>query len=135
MLTTWEGADKRTSPTLWIRIDAHRAGFASGIGFTPQIRQLWRNAIGDGAGERLAAVLEQLAASRQTEVAGDQLKKVPAGFPPDHPRADLLRLTGFQVRYSDDIPTSVDRAEFAQWCLERLNTLLPVHRWLAEHLT
>ena len=35
LLTTWEGADKKTSPTLWIRIDARRVGFASGLGFTP----------------------------------------------------------------------------------------------------
>ena len=50
LLTAWEGADKRTAPMFWIRVDAHRAGFASGIGFTPESRDRWRDAVGGDAG-------------------------------------------------------------------------------------
>ena len=134
LLTTWEGADKKTSPMFWIRVDAHRAGFASGIGFKPAVRERWRAAVGGSAGEELASTLDDLVADRGAEVAGDQVKKVPAPFDPNHPRADLLRHTGFQVRFVDDLPTSVSSADFVGWCVERLSTLLPVHRWLRERL-
>ena len=134
LLTTWEGADKKTSPMFWIRVDAHRAGFASGIGFTPAVRERWRAAIGGSAGEQLAAMLDGLVAERDADIAGDQVKKVPAPFDAEHPRADLLRHTGFQVRFVDDLPDSVGSPEFIEWCVERLATLLPVHRWLLAQL-
>jgi hypothetical protein len=66
-------------------------------------------------------------------VAGDQVKKVPAPYDADHPRADLLRHTGFQVRFVEDLPDVTD-PDFAGWCAERLDGLLPVHRWLVDHL-
>lgn len=135
LLTTWEGADKRTAPTLWIRVDAHRAGFASGIGFTPDLRERWRVAVGGEPGRALADHLDELAADHAAEIAGDQVKKVPAPFDADHPRAELLRRTGFQVRFVDDLPAAVGTPGFVDWCAERLAALLPIHRWLAVNLT
>lgn len=134
LLTTWEGADKKTSPVFWIRVDAERVGFASGVGFTPHARERWRAAIGGEAGVDLAATLESLVGNRDAQVAGDQVKKVPAPFEPDHPRADLLRNTGFQVRFIEPLPDSIDSPDFVGWCADRLEALLPVHRWLIDHL-
>lgn len=135
LLTTWQGSDKNTSPILWIRVDAHRAGFASGIAFTPLVRARWRSAVGGAPGEELARLLDGLIAGRQAEVAGAELKKVPASFIMDHPRAHLLRRMGFQVRFVDDLPDSLGSPDFADWCIKRLVALLPVHRWLATNLT
>ncbi len=135
LLTAWEGADKRTSPTLWIRIDSERAGFASGIGFTPAIRDRWRSTIGGDDGTDLTVILDHLTAAREIDVAGDEVKRVPAPFDAGHPRADLLRKTGFQVRFSEDLPETISDPSFADWCTERLESLLPAHRWLADHLT
>ncbi len=135
LLTTWEGADKKTSPILWIRVDADRAGFASGMSFTPAVRDRWRAAVAGPAGERLVAALEPLAGLDRFEVDGDEVKKVPKPYDADHPRADLLRKNGFQARYLDDLPATVDRAALADWCVERLEPLLPIHRWLVDELT
>jgi uncharacterized protein (DUF2461 family) len=135
LLTAWQGADKQTSPTLWIRIDSERAGFASGIGFTPEIRDRWRSTIGGDNGADLTVILDDLTAAREIDVAGDEVKRVPAPFDAEHPRADLLRKTGFQVRFSEDLPETISDPSFADWCAERLESLLPVHRWLADHLT
>jgi Conserved hypothetical protein (DUF2461) len=134
LLTTWEGADKKTSPMFWIRVDSTRAGFASGIGFTPSIRERWRVTLGGHAGEELAEELAVLKRLRAAEVAGDQVKNVPAPFDADHPRADLLRHTVFQVRFVDDLPDSASSPDFADWCVDRLTALLPVHRWLLANL-
>lgn len=135
LLTTWEGADKRTSPTFWIRLDAERVGFASGIGFDAPTRERWRSAVGSRAGEELADELHRLVADRSAEVAGDRVKTVPAPFDGDHPRADLLRHTGFQVRLVEPLPSSIADPSFVDWCVVRLDALLPVHRWLRDHLT
>lgn len=134
LLTTWEGDDKKTSPMFWIRIDARQAGFASGIGFTPDVRERWRASVGGTAGESLSAELDRVVAERSADVAGDQVKNVPAPFDADHPRAELLRHTGFQVRFTDDLP-DVSSPDFSGWCADRLAELMPVHRWLVTHLT
>ena len=135
LLTTWEGADKKTSPMFWVRVDATQVGFASGIGFTPAVRERWRETVGGVAGAVLAADLDDLTRERSAEVVGDQVKKVPAPVDADHPRADLLRHTGFQVRFIEELPASAGTPEFADWCTDRLAALLPVHRWLIAHLT
>lgn len=135
LLTTWEGSDKRSAPTFWIRVDADRAGFASGIGFSPVIRDRWRSSVGGSKGAELAAELDRLIAERDAEVAGDELKKVPTPFAADHPRGDLLRKIGFQVRFIEPLPDTIGSPAFADRCTERLSELLPVHRWLVRHLT
>ena len=135
LLTTWEGADKKTSPMFWVRVDATQVGFASGIGFTPAVRERWRETVGGVAGAVLAADLDDLTRERSAEVVGDQVKKVPAPFDADHPRADLLRHTGLQVRFIEELPASAGTPEFADWCTDRLAALLPIHRWLIAHLT
>lgn len=135
LLTTWEGADKKTSPMFWIRVDAERAGFASGIGFTPAVRERWRDRVGGDGGAVLTAELDRLASTHAAEVVGDQVKKVPPPFDGDHPRADLLRRTGFQVRFVEPLPPSFSTPSFVDWCAERLGALLPVHRWLVDNVT
>jgi uncharacterized protein (DUF2461 family) len=136
LLTAWEGADKKTAPMFWIRVDADRVGFASGIGFTPDIRDRWREAIGGPPGEDLVERLAVLSrGDRRLDIAGAELKRVPAPYDTEHPRADLLRHTAFQVRWAESVPESVASPEFAGWCADRLTDLLPVHRWLCRHLT
>jgi len=134
LLTTWEGADKKSSPMFWIRVDAERVGFASGIGFTPTVRERWRDRVGGDPGAVLTAELDRLASTRAAEVVGDQVKKVPPPFDGDHPRADLLRRTGFQVRFVEPLPPSIATPSFVDWCAERLGSLLPVHRWLVDNV-
>lgn len=134
LLTAWEGADKRTSPTLWIRIDARRAGFAGGLAFTPALRERWRAAGGGKNGATLATELDRLVERRRAEIAGERTKNVPAPYEADHPPAELLRLTGFQVRFTYELSDTISSPDFADWCAERLGELLPVHRRLLAHI-
>ncbi|MEQ8439861.1 MAG: DUF2461 family protein [Ilumatobacter fluminis] len=134
LMTMWEGPDKRTSPVLWVRVDAHRIGFASGIAFDGTIRDRWRAAVADGAGAELVDALDRLRSGSAAEVAGESLKRVPAGFDRDHPRGDLLRLQGFQVRFVEPLPPETSTAELVGWTVGRLERLLPVHRWMCRHV-
>lgn len=137
LLSAWAGPDKRESARVWIRIAPDGVGFASGIGFTPAIRERWRAAVGGRAGAGLAKAIESVQRKYRrcdAEVAGDLLAKVPKGFDEDHPRAELLRRTSFQLRFQEPLPKSITRPSFLPWCLRRLQDLAPVHRWLDRHL-
>ena len=137
LLTAWQGPNKKMSAVLWLRIDAESVGFASGVAFTPKVRARWREAVGGSPGEVLVkhlAPLQKKHRSHGFDVAGDTLKKVPKPWDADHPRADLLRKSGFQVRFILPLPKSVAKPAFAVWCEKHLRDLLPVHRWLMKSL-
>ncbi len=137
MATMWTGADKKVAPTLWIRMDSDSIGFASGIAFTPEIQARFREAVSKKSGEQLdraLAIILKEHAKHSVDLAGDQLKKVPNPFPQDHPRADLLKRKGLQIRFKVPLPKSVSKAEFARVCEKHLRDLLPVHQWLVKYV-
>lgn len=137
LLTTWEGSDKHSAPMLWIRIDSSSIGFASGIRFSPAVRQRWREAVAGQPGEALEAALATLKKVRRScdvDVAGEQTKRVPKPWSDDHPRAELLRYTGFQARFREPLPKSMSTPKFVAWCVRRFDDLMPVHRWLVDEL-
>lgn len=137
LLTAWHGPDKKTGPTLWIRLDSTAVGFASGVPFTPPVRERWRAAVAGAAGARIASLLDELRARHARhgfEVAGEVVQRVPPPWADDHPRAQLLRKIGFQVRFRLPLPSNAARPGFAAWCAERSKELLPTHRWLVQHL-
>ncbi len=129
----WEGETKKTAPTLFIRLSAEEAGFASGVMFADIDR--WRLLIDDDAtGKPLAGLIKNLAKGRTLDVAGQELKRVPAPYPADHHRADLLRHKMFQVRWAETLPGSVNSAKFADWCTQQLEKLADIHCWLVQNL-
>lgn len=137
LLTAWHGLDKKAAPTLWVRIDAECVGFASGISFTSEVRMRWREAVDGRRGEVLAdhiAGLKKRHRRHEIEVAGERVKRVPKPWEDDHPRADLVRLTGFQVRFREPLPKVIDKPGFTSWCETRLRDLPPVHRWLVSEI-
>ncbi len=92
----------------------------------------YRHSVAGDAGAELAELVADLV-EKGYEVGGDLLKRVPRGFPPGHPRADLLRhrsLTAARPVGGEawlHTPEVVDRllAEFA--------ALRPLTSWFAEN--
>ena len=135
MLTTWDGADKKSSPMFWIRLAHDSVGFASGIGFDKTTRELWRKAVADDAsGSALVTALEPLQRHATYDLDGATLKNAPKPWGNDHPRADLLRHTAMQVRWHEPTPPTATLPRFTTFCVERLTELVPIHLWLKEHL-
>ncbi len=132
MFKFWEGPDKKVAPMLWVRMSpTDGIGFASGISISKPER--WREAI-DQHGEPFANALDALVSKTGAEVVGEGLKRVPKPYGSDHPRADLLRHKGFQVRWIKKTPKSITTARFADWCATELERTTDVHHWLVEHL-
>lgn len=134
LLRFWEGPDKKTAPTLFVRLSAHSVGFATGAAL-PNLDR-WRALIDDDTtGAPLAAALAALAEGRHLDVAGQGYRRVPKPYPADHPRAELLRHKSFQARWSEPTPPSVTTPAFVDHCLERLEVCADIHHWLVTNLT
>ena len=134
MFRFWEGPVKKTSAMLMVRVHpTDGVGFASGMNFG-DVDQ-WRSKVADDAsGSSLDASIKAIVKATKADVVGEGLKKVPKPFDADHPRGDLLRHKGLQVRFIDKTPKSITSASFVPWCAKRLDRLAPVHEWLVEHM-
>lgn len=133
LLRFWEGPEKKTAPTLMIRISPEGIGFATGAMFVSLDR--WRELVDDDTtGVPLAAALDELAEGRDLDVAGEGYKRVPKPYAADHTRADLLRHKALQARWQEPVPDEISAAAFVDWCMERLDACADVHHWMVEHL-
>jgi uncharacterized protein (TIGR02453 family) len=134
MFNFWEGTPKKTAPTLRIRLTSTKVGFATGAAFDKAGLVAWRDALGDDRGAAFADLSAELATATRADVAGGALKTVPAPYPQDHPRADLLKFKGYQLRWQEDLTAAVGTPELADWCVDRLEQPAAVHRWLVDLL-
>lgn len=129
----WEGPQKKSAPTLFVRLSGEDVGFASGAMFASVDR--WRERVdAEATGAQLAGAIELLGGGKSLDVAGAELKRVPAPYAADHPRGDLLRHKLLQVRWLELMPESVSSPAFADWCLVRLQDAADIHRWLVDNL-
>lgn len=127
----WEGDEKKTAPTLFVRLASDEVGFATGV-MLPSLDR-WRELVdAEATGAPLASAIGALVAESGADVAGIEYKRVPKPYPADHPRADLLRCKWLQVRWME--PFLEDGSDFAPWCARHLLRCADVHRWLVEHL-
>ena len=133
MFRFWEGPDKKTAPMLMIRMGEVDTGFATGMAF-PSVDR-WREAVAGPQGASLEEALRRLGEERELDVVGEELKRVPKPWEPDHPRAALLRRKGLQARWLEPTPESVSSPGFVDWCAQRLGACADVHNWLLANLS
>jgi uncharacterized protein (DUF2461 family) len=98
-----------------------------------QVERLRRAVADDVAGPALERAVARVRRAG-FEISGDQLTRVPGGYPKDHPRADLLRYkTLFATRQlgcPDWLATAAARSEITK----QLRALQPVVDWLDTHV-
>ena len=86
----------------------------------------------DRRGGELTQLLAKLEKAGFEVGSHDALKKVPRGFDPDHPRAELLKRKGLVVAYPKlDRELIVSRA-LVDWLVKQSRRAAPVVEWLAR---
>ena len=93
-----------------------------------------RAVVADTPGRALEATLARVARGGGVEIGGKSYKRVPQGFDPDHPRAELLKHNGLYVWTETALPKLVHEAGLVAWCADRLAGLAPLHRWIVDTL-
>jgi hypothetical protein len=133
MFRFWEGPNKKTAAMLMLRVSPNDGvGIATGIGFADLAR--WRELIDSAAGADLQEAINKLVKSTGAEVVGEGLKKVPKPYDADHPRADLLRHKGLQIRWVPKTKAPITSVKLVDWCGKELAKTADVHSWLVDHM-
>lgn len=128
----WEGpGSKMDNPGFYVHFED--GFFLAGEGlymFPRRILDAYREAVArPGSGEELAGIVRD-AADRGYEVGGLHYKRVPRGYDPDHPRAELLRHNGLHVGRGGKPPGAFFSGELVSYCERIFRDMLPLHRWM-----
>lgn len=111
----------------------HIGGGAYGLERDQLVR--YRAAVDD---DKSGAALEEIAAdlrSAKATVEGrSALKTAPRGFPPDHPRIELLRADGVFGMWAYPPKAWLSTAKARDKVVEHWHALEPLNDWLARHV-
>jgi uncharacterized protein (TIGR02453 family) len=86
----------------------------------------------DRRGAALAKLLRSLTRAGYGVGSHETLQRVPRGFDPEHPRADLLKRKGLIVSYPDPPRALLTSRKLVDWLVIRTKRAVPVVEWLAD---
>lgn len=133
----WEGAGKRMeSSGFYFHIEPGEVLLAAGHhDLSPAQLALYRQAVaGEKTGRDLEKAIQKVLAQGPYTVGGSHYKRVPRGFPADHPRAELLKHNGLYAHFQGPPPAELFTPEAVDYCYGIFHDLSPVHLWLQENL-
>jgi uncharacterized protein (TIGR02453 family) len=102
--------------------------------FDPDKLAAWRKAAAGKPGAELLKLIEKLRAAGYDVGGHDDYKKVPKGFDPDHPRAELLRMKGLTAGPGALPKGILHKPAFAGWLADHGKRLAPLVVWLHRHV-
>lgn len=95
----------------------------------------FRDAVVDAkSGRDLRKTVAAIRAIPGVTVEGLHYRRVPAGYDPAHPNAELLKHKGLYGGFETEIPEELFSARLVDFCFERFAPLAPLHRWLMKNL-
>lgn len=123
----WSKGGKKDAPAFFLGIAPDYVSAGAGVfGFSKAQLARWRKAVDSEEGEAL------IKAATGFRLSEPGLKKVPAPYTADHPRATLLRHKGFAAWA--DIESEALTIGATSAALSAFHRLAPVHAWLTAHL-
>ncbi len=101
--------------------------------FPDSLLSRYRKAVVDPKrGKKLSAIVDGIEKLEGWSVFGKHYKRVPAGFDPSHPNVELLKHRGLYAGTEDKIPDEFFSARIVDYCFDRFETIVPLHRWLVK---
>ncbi len=131
----WEGdGPKMESPGFYLHFEKDKLMLGGGMYcFTKEQLPLYREAVDDAIrGAALKQILEEgaKAFSAHGSMGMVDYKRVPRGYPQDHPRAELLKKKGVVLGEEGPIPASLFNVRAVNYIYKRFEKMRGLHAWL-----
>lgn len=95
----------------------------------------WRKLVGaDKTGKEIAGIVGKLRKAGYEVGGHEDYKKVPKGFAPDHPRADLLKLRGLGAGFPPMPKGLLHKPALVDWLVLHGKATAPLVRWIYKSL-
>lgn len=102
--------------------------------FGPAELVRWRKAVAGKAGVELVTIVTKLRKAGFVVGGRDDYKKVPKGFAPDHPRAELLKQRGMTAMFPEMPRGLLHDAKLTDWLVKHGKAAAPLVLWLHRHV-
>lgn len=94
----------------------------------------WRKAVVGARGTQLLPIIAKLRNAGYTVGGYDNYKRVPKGFAPDHPRAELLKCKGLTCGFPEIPAGLLHSPAWADWLLRHAKAVAPLVIWLHRNV-
>ena len=131
----WEGEGKKLDASgFYLHIEKDKLLIGGGIHiFSPPLLVRYRECVDNAKrGGRLKTILDKGQQHFGADLDTDTYKRVPRGYPADHPRADLLKKKGVTLGETTAIPPELHTPDALDYIYARFEKIVPLHRWLVE---
>jgi uncharacterized protein (TIGR02453 family) len=120
----------------YVQISAEGLYIGSGYyQLQPDQLERYRAAVADNRkGTQFATAVDEVRKLKYSVESRDALKRVPRGFDPDHPRADLLKRKGMHVGRTYGAPKWLHGPGALDRIVQAWRDAKPVNRWLDRHV-
>jgi uncharacterized protein (TIGR02453 family) len=129
----WEGEDKKLEcPGFYFHLEPGHVLIGGGIYIlTKPLLEIYRQSVvHERHGPELEKILDLAQKDFPNNLENEKYKKVPRGFTPDHPRAELLKFKGMTIGEQ----TPVSKVFFSEKCVDyvyrRFEKMAALHNWL-----
>lgn len=132
----WEGpAKKMEASGFYVHIEPGYIMIAAGLYmFTKENLTVFREAVDSPeGGKSLDRLVTKILSKGDYQLGGQTYKRVPKGFPPEHPYARYLLHGGMHVYYETKDIKNIP-GDFASFCFGHLKNLSPLHSWMQEYI-
>jgi len=123
----------RERPGFYFQLGAETLILGAGTHtMSPGQLESYRRATADAdQGTTLRGLVDTMIDSHGFEVGGRHYKRVPRGFPADHPNADLLLHNGLYVGRTVPVPAALHGPGAVEYCAGVYEKMAPLLSWLA----
>jgi uncharacterized protein (TIGR02453 family) len=132
---TFRCGPEKSSPGYWFRL--RPTGLVLGAGMhmldKPELERHRKAVAATESGEALGKTVTKVERAGY-DLGGEHYKRVPSGFPADHPREALLRHNGVHVGTEMDLPSEVGTAKFPAFCAGHYRKMSPLIDWLLANV-
>ncbi|MBP1768969.1 MAG: hypothetical protein H6P98_3084 [Candidatus Aminicenantes bacterium] len=131
----WDGARPRLeSAGFYFGLEPPTLMIGGGMYMIPaSLLGRYRKAVVDPkSGKEIGRIAAAIRARPGYSVDGLHYKRVPAGFDPAHPNAELLKHNGLYAGVEAGIPEEFFSSRLVDYAFDRFEPLLPLHRWLMK---
>lgn len=131
----WEGSrPKMECPGFYFHLEPPNLMLGGGIYMFPKtILEHYRHAVVHPEyGAELMDIIQKIERKDGYNLGGKHYRRIPVGFDPSHPNADLLLYNGLHAGIEENIPAQLFNHRLLDYCMEKFTPLVELHRWLVS---
>lgn len=134
----WEGKRKKLeNPGYYLQLNKSSIFIASGLYIFPNdlLKPFRDSVVHPNRGAELKSIIKKITKNRSYKVGDTHYKRVPRGYDPEHPNADLLLYNGIHAYYEASLPEKIYSSDFIDYCFKIFRDFSPLNSWVMEYVS